>query len=630
MTNGLKARLRSHSLAFGLVCSLAASFVQAGDAGSVATVSGRSSLTVVEGRVRGEVTSASRRQTLVEVAALVGFDVRGAELVDEEPTSMTFDDLPPEKAIAHILRTQSYTLHSRTAATAAGTVTVLSKAAPSDGTGPSLVPEATQPIVLGTATRGDGMASGGAAGSAVGGTAVGSRSGGAMAGTGAGRDNDADGDAGTPSGASGAAADDAAPADGGVAQSKLPAAAASAVTSRTDSAAGDFDGDGTDDVVVTSEGAELTLLLGTGDGLESSRRTSLASGTTSTVETVQAGDFDGDGIDDMVAILRSETELSIATLRGGRSGFGRPRATALADILGTDGVDAAALGVTLASADLDADGYDDLVLGLPGADTGASDAGTVMLLRGGARGLRMQVEAWRPDLIGLDAHSAKDAHLGSALAAADFDGDGLDDLAVGAPGADGTANDAGQVLVFKGSVGGLERHPSRGPVGPTADAQLGRVLAAGTVNGDGRADLVAIVGAGATRKVVVFAGTDEGLSRTALAEAQPDDQPFGDRLAVADFDADGHADLAVVRPSPDGKTDELEVFTGGARGLGTGRTVRAKRGRTLARGASLVTGDFDADGFADLAVECGGAARVVGVVGGGSDGLHGWHFSRVR
>jgi len=628
----------------GLAFSLAATLVQAGEFPAAPT-SAHASLAIVEGRVRGAVSSASRRQTLAEVAALIGFHVRGLELVDEDPASMLFDDLPPEKAIAHILRAQSHLFLARASATAAGMVIVLTKASPSEGAGPSLSPEDAESLMLGSARRAAEMPPGRFDGSAAAGTRGGGAGpGGADSDIGAGVGGAGGGDrgngAGTPSEDAGDAADaDLTGANDGAVQ---PRGATdrnpSGVPVLTDSAAGDFDGDGTEDLVVTRNGSELVLLRGSDEGLDATSRTSLTTardGATIAVEALQAGDFDGDGVDDVAAILRSEAAVSLATLRGSRSGFGQnaPRPVPIGDVVGADGIDAARLGVTLASADFDADGYEDLVLGLPGADAGAADAGTIMLLRGGAQGLRMRPAAWRPDLNAFEPRPAKDDHLGSALVAADFDGDGLDDLAVGASGADReAASGAGRVLVFLGAVGGMAPRPARGPVGAGADAQLGGILAAGTIDADGRADLVAIVGAGAHRKAVVFAGIDGGVSRTVMAEAQPAEagrRPLGNALAVSDFDADGLADLAVASSSPNG-AGALTVFTGMADGRGTRRTLRGGRRYVLAAGAALVAGDFDTDGFPDLAIGCERPPRSVGVARGGHDGLRDWRLTPTR
>ena len=157
----------------------------------------------------------------------------------------------------------------------------------------------------------------------------------------------------------------------------------------------------------------------------------------------------------------------------------------------------------------------------------------------------------------------------------DFDGDGYADLAVGVPGEDigsrASKRDAGAVQVLYGSRSG-----------PTARDQLWHQDSKGIKGGAERGDR------------------------------------FGEVLASGDFDADGYADLAVGVPFEDvGNAEEsgvVQVLYGGPRGL-TARDQLWRQGKggvpgtpyeSNTFGRSLAVGDFDGDGFDDLAVAARG------------------------
>ena len=184
-------------------------------------------------------------------------------------------------------------------------------------------------------------------------------------------------------------------------------------------------------------------------------------------------------------------------------------------------------------------------------------------------------------------------------APSDFDGDGRADLAIGVPGEDvGSAQDAGMVNVLYGAAGGLSA------AGDQAWSQ----------------DTAGVL------------GTSEGGPAVA-------GDAFGRALASADFDRDGRADLAVGVPSDRVGTTSfagaVNVLYGSASGLtATGDQLWSQD--QLADdpetgdgfGQALAAGDFDGDGYADLAVGVPGeglgmgvAPGMVMIIRGGADGL---------
>jgi len=238
----------------------------------------------------------------------------------------------------------------------------------------------------------------------------------------------------------------------------------------------------------------------------------------------------------------------------------------------------------VAVGDFDGDGWGDVAVGATGEAPGSDPrSGVVFVFRGTPGG----IQPWQVlDQAGLGSNEADD-QFGTALAAGDFNGDGLDDLAVGAPGEAPGADPsgAGFVFVFRGTRGGLVAAQGLDQAGLGTNEQndlFGRALAAGDFNGDGRDDLA--VGApgeapGADPRsgvVFVFRGTagnlvaQQLLDQAGLGSNELDDL-FGRALAAGDLDGDGRADLVVgapgEAPGADPRSGAAFVFDGAVSGL---------------------------------------------------------------
>jgi hypothetical protein len=342
-------------------------------------------------------------------------------------------------------------------------------------------------------------------------------------------------------------------------------------------------------------------------------------------------DFNNDGFDDAAIGVGGEAVGSLNGAGAVNVLYGSvDKLISIGDQLWTQdspGLDDAAeagdwFGLAVECGDFNNDSYADLVIASPLEDVGtAFSAGAVHLLFGSADGLTGVDSLFlHRDVPGVAGQAATNDRWGWSLAAGDFNGDGRDDLAVGSYRDDiGGVIGAGSVQVFYGFAGGLSMssdkvwHRDRAGIKgvAAAGANFGWSLAAGDFDNNGYDDLA--IGAhhdtvntlGAAGSVSVIYGSTGGLTKAGddlfhrgtpgIAGAPGAGDRFGSALAAGDFDNDGFDELAIGVPFDDVGSKEsagsVQVLRGGSNGLRTGGDKIWHRAKSGIRGAKG-TNDF--------------------------------------
>ncbi|WP_255954570.1 esterase [Streptomyces odontomachi] len=299
-------------------------------------------------------------------------------------------------------------------------------------------------------------------------------------------------------------------------------------------------------------------------------------------------DFNGDGYDDLLtgapnAVASGSKGAGLVSVQyGGRGGLDTTHAHVFTRA--TPGIEGVAnpqdhFGASVASGDLDFDGYDDAIIGIPGDDfSGRSNAGGVVILWGSADGLSGVKSTL---LVALDP--TPDAHFGSAVTAARFGG--------ATPGDTLAVLDEQYARLFTyetrpGGVTGTLRQETESAAGQPARWSVQQLkLPAGT---DTQKPQKSRRGQ-QTQKGQQTQQTQQDGSRVLTPRS----------LTTGDYDGNGYADLVISGVDEGQASDGTDVWHGWSAYL-PGADDGVSWVRDLPGGPAVASGDINGDGYDDL------------------------------
>ena len=374
-------------------------------------------------------------------------------------------------------------------------------------------------------------------------------------------------------------------------------------------------------IVVDDQGAHYPILI---DPVSTTHNTllsgSLAGGMFGAAVST-AGDLNGDGYSDVVVSASQASngqslEGLVYVYYGSPTGIPTvPSVTLEPNLTGIQ------FGFSVANAgDVNGDGFGDLIAGATTYSNGQTNEGACFVYLGSATGITNS-----PNFI-LESNSTNHYMGYSVACAGDINNDGFSDVVCGAYLAPLPGTNAGAAYVFLGNASGISTTAVHRLSRDQSSAQFGAsVSGAGDVNGDGFSDI--IIGAFAydlgtstgtnNGAAYIYHGAAGGLAggglnpapTTTLGPTTNVNAYFGWSVSHAgDVNGDGYSDVVVgaYRNNIGGPTEEgaVYVFHGSATGVSTtpARTLEGNQASAWYGRSVSTAGDVNGDGYGDLLV----------------------------
>lgn len=286
-------------------------------------------------------------------------------------------------------------------------------------------------------------------------------------------------------------------------------------------------------------------------------------------------------------------------------------------------------GVVNAAGDVNGDGFDDVIVGgrFMGTGSGApsdqAQEGIAVVFHGSPTGLSGNLPADADAY--LESNQVNASFGASVDGAGDVNGDGFDDIIVGAPGYDDGENDEGAAFIFLGSstgIVGTDPTTAHATIqGDQLSATMGNFVAgAGDVNDDGYSDVLVLAkdwdnGQSNEGAVFVYHGSPSGIIATnpaganATIETNTINANFNAVLdGAGDVNGDGYSDIIIGYSSFNGGDGAVYVYNGSASGInGTDLadfdwSIESEEAGVAFGISVAAAGDMNSDGFSDVII----------------------------
>ncbi|MGB4851464.1 MAG: FG-GAP-like repeat-containing protein, partial [Ignavibacteria bacterium] len=382
------------------------------------------------------------------------------------------------------------------------------------------------------------------------------------------------------------------------------------------SLAGDMNGDGYGDIIVgangndaggSSAGRAYVYFGGSiPDSIVDVTMTGAAASDNFGIYLSSAGDVNGDGFSDVI-VSAYFNDAGGSNAGSAYIYFGGIIPNNTADVIFTGAVAGDQLGISVSSAgDINGDGYSDVIAGANLNDAGGTSAGRAYIYLGG---LNMDNTA---DVV-LTGKTTFDQFGWSVSTAGDMNGDGYSDMIVGAILNDAGGSSAGRAYIYLNSMTGTDIADEFFTGAAVNDGLGYSVSSAGDVNGDGFADLIigapynSAGGSNAGRVYIYFGGIIQDNVADMIITGAAAIDLFGYSVSSAgDVNADGYADVivgAIYNDAGGSNAGRAYIYFGGslpdtlADVIMTGEAASDDFGNSVSS-----AGDVNGDGYSDVIV----------------------------